>query len=336
MAYIDHHGFDWTHPSVAFPLIGNICGDIPFPDGIVRCSDAFNAGVKLGLHELLAKIADESEDEARKLSPLLQWSMLEATRVAIEMAEIYRTAKEVDEPPPPLSTALDKRASSTVELCEWAVRHLIGGNHPVHQRCFELGRWGAAFFSEWLDELERHAFLVAHADVLADSLRGMLVPILAKFQPFDIEPERTCALRGFFRRIEVDSADTLAAQSQQIRSISASDLLSAFRDHGASWLDEVVPAVLHTVGELPDMALDWGGMKESILKIFESGCRWPAIMLSQNGRYGVGMVDEPLRSLLVPVQDPNIEVYFLDQKAVASFWVKMTWSELQNRLSPST
>lgn len=335
MAYIDRHGFDWTHPDVAFPLIGNICGDIPFPDGIVRCSEAFNAGVKLGLHELLAKIADESEDEARKLSPLLQWSMLEATRVAIEMAEIYRTVKEVDEPPPPLSTAPDKRASSTTELCEWAAKHLIGDDHPVHQRCFELGRWGAAFFSEWLDESERREFLEAHADVLADSLREMLVPVLVELQPFDIEPERTHALRALLRRIGIDSADALAAQSLQIHSISASDLLSAFRDHGASGLDEVVPAVLHTVGELPDMALDWGGMRESVRKIFESGCRWPAVMLSQNGRHGVGMVDEQFRSLLVPVQDPNLEVYFLDQKAVASFWVKMTWSELQNRLSPS-
>ncbi len=335
MAYIDRHGFDWTHPDVAFPLIGNICGDIPFPDGIVRCSEAFNAGVKLGLLELLGKISDESEDEARKLIPLLQWSMLEATRVAIEMAEIYRTVKEVDEPPPPLSTAPDKRASSTAELCEWAAKHLIGGDHPVHQRCFELGRWGAAFFSEWLDESERREFLEAHADVLADLLREMLVHVLAEFQPFDIEPERTNALRALLRTIGIDSADTLTALSRQIHSISASDLLSAFRDHGASGLDEVVPAVLHTVGELPDMALDWDGMKESIRKIFESGCHWPAVMLSQNGSLGVGMVDEQFRSLLVPVQAPNLEVYFLDQKAVACFWVKMTWSELQNRLSPS-
>lgn len=334
MAYIDRHGFDWTHPNVAFPLLGNICGDIPFPDGIVRCSEAFNAGVKLGLHELLANIADKSEAEAHKLSPLLQWSMLEATRVAIEMAEIYRTVKEVDVPPPPLSTAPDKCASSTTELCEWATKHLIGGDHPVHQCCFELGRRGAAFFSDWLDESERRVFLNSHADVLAGPLREMLVPFLVECHPFAIEPERTHALRAFLRRIGIDSADALAAQSLQIHSISASDLLFAFRDHGASGLDEVIPAVLHTVGELPDMALDWGGMKESIQKIFESGCRWPAVMLTQNGRHGVGMVDEQIRSFLVPIQDPSLEVYFLDQKSVSSYWVKMTWSELQNRLSP--
>ncbi len=336
MPYIDRHGFDWTYPDVAFPLIGNICGDIPFPDGIVRCSEAFDAGVKLGMYELLSKIADESEDETRKLSPLLQWSLLEATRVAVEMAEIYRTVKEVDEPPPPLSTAPDKRASSIAELCEWGTEHLIGSGHPVHQRCFVLGREGAAFFSEWLDESERRAFLDAHADELADSLREMLVPVLVEVQPFDIEPERTHALRAFLRRIGIHSADALAGQSLQIHSISASDLLSAFRDHGGSALDEVVPAVQHTVGELPGLALDWGGIKESIRKIFENGCHWPAVMLSQNGRHGVGMVDEPFRKLLTPVQDPNLEVYFLDQQAVASFWVKMTWSELQNRLSPSS
>lgn len=335
MAYIDRNGLDWTHPSVAFPLIGNICGDIPFPDGIVRCNEVFNAGVTLGLHELLSKIADESEDEARKLRPLLQWSMLDATRVAIELAEIYRTVEDIDEPPPPLSTSPYKRTSSIEELCEWTAQYLIGRDNPVHQRCFDLGRWGAPFFSVWLDESERREFLNAHADVLVDFLRSMLMSVLPSLQTLDTESERTPELRAFLRRIGINSAEGLTAQFLQNHSISASDLLSAFRDHGASWLDEIVPAVFHTIGELPEMPHDWGEMQESVRKIYESGCRWPAIMLSANGRYGVGMVDEQFRPLLLPIQDPNREVYFFDQKSSVCIWVKKTWSEVQSTLSPS-
>ncbi|CAB3759090.1 hypothetical protein [Paraburkholderia solisilvae] len=333
--YIELHGLDWTHADVAFPLIGNICGDIPFPDGVVRCSDAFEAGIRLGLHEAIARISDESVDEEQKLAALMQWTLLEATRVAIEMAEIYRTVAEVDVPPPPLSSARSIRASSVSDLCTWVVDHLIGDDHPVHQQCFELGRWGAIYFSDWLDVQEQQTFVHAHADALADPLREMLESLFKITNPFDMEGARTSALRGFLRQVAVTSSSELDAQPSPFHGIPAVDLLSAFRDYGARGLDEIVPAVLHTTGEMPDMALDWDGIRESARRIFEGGCQWPAVLLSQNGRWGVGEVDEQYRKLLLPISDPDVEIYFVDQKAVASFSVKMTWPELREKLTLS-
>ena len=90
---------------------------------------------------------------------------------------------------------------------------------------------------------------------------------------------------------------------------------------------------------MPDMAIDWDGMQESARKIFESGCKWPAVMLSQNGVWGMGEVDVQFRKLLLPIGDPDVEVYFVDHKAVASFSVKMTWPELRKKftaLPPTT
>ncbi|BAL27103.1 hypothetical protein [Azoarcus sp. KH32C] len=333
--YIEHYGLDWTHADVALPLIGNICGDIPFPDGVVRCSDAFETGIKLGLHEALAKISQESANEERNLAALMRWTLLEATRVAIEMAEIYRTVAEVEEPPPPLSSAKSTRASSATSLCTWVMDHLIGEDNPVHQRCFELGRWGALFFSDWLDEREQQAFVHANAEALANPLREMLGPLLNNANPFEMGISRTSALRGFLRRVAITSSAELAVQPSLFNTIPAVDLLSAFRDLGARGLDEAVPAILHTVGEMPDMALDWDGMRESARKIFESGCKWPAVVLSQNGSWGVGEVDVPFRQLLLPVRDPDVEIYFVDQKAVANISVKMTWLELREKLTAS-
>lgn len=337
--YIERHQLDWTHPDVAFPLIGNICGDIPFPDGVVRCSDVFEAGIKLGLHEALARISQESADEERKLAALMRWTLLEATRVVIEMAEIYRTVAEVKEPPPPLSTAKDTRASSAASLCTWVMDHLIGDDNVVHQRCFEIGRWGALFFSDWLDEREQQAFVHAHAEALANPLREMLGPLLNSANPFEMDAGRTSALRGFLRQVAITSSADLAVHPSPFSAVQAVDLLSAFRDHGARGLDEVVPAVLHTVGQMPDVAIDWDGMQESARKIFESGCKWPAVMLSQNGVWGMGEVDVQFRKLLLPIGDPDVEVYFVDHKAVASFSVKMTWPELRKKftaLPPTT
>lgn len=333
--YIERHGLDWTHASVAFPLIGNICGDIPFPDGVVRCQDVFEAGIKLGLHEAITKISDESVDEEQKLAALMEWTLLEASRVVIEMAEIYRTVVEVEEPPPPLSSAKSIRASSVSNLCVWVMRHLIGNNHPVHQQCFELGRWGALYFSDWLDEREQQVFVSAHADFLANRLREMLESVLRKAKPFEMEIIRTSALRSFLRQISVTSSFELDVQPSPFQALQAVELLSAFRDHGARMLDEIVPAVLHTTGEIPHMAFDWDGIKESARKIFDSGCQWPAVILSQNGRWGVGEVDKQSRNFLSPIFDPVEEIYFVDHKAVVSISVKMSWSELREKLTSS-
>lgn len=81
------------------------------------------------------------------------------------------------------------------------------------------------------------------------------------------------------------------------------------------------------------MALDWEGVKESVRKVFESGCRWPAVFLTQNGAHGVGMVDENLRTLLTPIEDPDQQVFFLSQNSIASTWVKMSWTELRKTLT---
>jgi hypothetical protein len=333
LPYIDRNGLDWTDPEVALPLLGNICDDIPFPDGTVRCSGAFDAGVRLGLHELLCSIADASEDEARKLDSLLRWSQLEALRVAIEMAEIYRTATEVQAPPPLLSAAPEKRSASITKLCAWVEEHLIGSDHQVHRRCFELGRFGAAFFSDWLDELERQEFLGAHADALASYLRWILTFVLTELRPFDIDPRSTDTLRTFLHAIGIGPDDPLPVQTSGVVSIPAADLLSAFCDDRATGLDDVIPAVLHTVQGVPPMALDWEGVKESVRKVFESGCRWPAVFLTQNGAHGVGKVDEHLRTFLTPIEDPDQQVYFLNQKSFASMWVKMSWTELRATLT---
>jgi hypothetical protein len=314
-------------------LLGNICDDIPFPDGTVRCSGVFEAGVRLGLHELLCSIADASEDEARKLDSLLQWSRLEALRVAIEMAEIYRTAAEVKEPPPLLSAAPEKRSASITKLCTWVEEHLIGSDHQVHQRCFELGRFGAAFFSDWLAESERQEFLDAHAQALSSYLRWILTCVLTELRPFDIDPRRTDALRTFLRAIGIGPADPLPVQTSWVASIPDTDLMSAFRDDRATGLDDVVPAVLHTVRGVPPMALDWEGVRESVRKVFESGCRWPAVFLTQNGAHGVGTVDEHLTTFLTPIEDPDQQVYFFNQNSIASTWVKMSWTELRKTLS---
>jgi hypothetical protein len=40
-----------------------------------------------------------------------------------------------------------------------------------------------------------------------------------------------------------------------------------------------------------------------------------------------------LRTFLTPIEDPDQQVYFLNQKSFASMWVKMSWTELRATLA---
>ena len=48
----------------------------------------------------------------------------------------------------------------------------------------------------------------------------------------------------------------------------------------------------------------------------------------------MGQLDKQFTKLMSPIRDPEIEVYFSDRKASFGVWLKMTWLELQQRLSP--
>jgi hypothetical protein len=314
--------------------LGIIKGDIPFRGGVIRCSDAFTAGVTLGLHETLMKISDASITEETKLRALVSWTLLESVRLSVEMAEIYRTTEEVREPPPTISSADRKRTASAVALADWVEEHLIGAQDPIHQLCYQTGRRGAVFFSSWLDRREQQAFVQAHGENLARPLRNAFDMLLAEEELPNLGLASMPALRRFLDKLRTVAGVDFPDGALPMGVIPAEALLTAFREDGIEGLDEMIPVVLHTVAPLEGLAIDWDGMRQSIRKIFEGGCLWPAVILSQNGSFGVGKVDPTFQGLLCPVDDPNLEVYFIDEKAVAHM-VKKTWPELEGLLGCS-
>lgn len=332
LPYIDQAGLDWTEPSVALPLLGIIAGDVPFRGGEIHCSDAFSAGVTLGLHEMLARISDESIVEEKKLRALASWTLLECIRVGVEMAEIYRTTEEVREPPPTISSAKGKRTASAMALGDWVEEHLIGAQFPIHQLCFQIGRSGAAFFSPWLDRKEQQAFVKEHGEKLARPLRSALDILLAEERLLDLDLASMPALCGFLNTLRTIAGSDLPDGASPIGIIPAEALLAAFMDYGLDGLDEMIPVVLHTVAPLTGIVIDWDGMRQSCRKIFDGGCLWPAVIISQNGSFGVGELHPTLRVMLGPITDPDLEVYFIDEKSAAHFVVKKTWSELEGLL----
>lgn len=247
----------------------------------------------------------------------------------IEMCEIYRTADEVNEPPPPISSNREKRASSADLLSRWVLEHLIGDGHPIHQTCYEIGRSGAPCLSKWLDDASRDAFSAEHAEDVAAKLRTFLADLVSHADDFEGGYLASGPLSRFLRRIGFDMQSPLPAQVSKIDAVPAMDLLSAFQSIGVDGLDEIIPAVLHTTGPLPSIDIDWDGLQQSACALFKSGVRWPTVTVSQNGRFGIGELQGLPRQLLPPIDDPEREVYFVDEKAALSSARRMTWVALK-------
>lgn len=326
--YIESQEVDWTHPVVAMPLLAQISGQVPFPEGLIRCSDAFMAGVCIGIHEFLAWVSDDSESEGEKLKALLKWCMLDLLELSIEMAEIARASLEVHEPPPPVSESRKTRLNATRALAEWTLNQLIGSDHPLHCASFQLGREGAAFFSDRLEDEERSTFVEAHAEELAASLRELVAAVTVSAIRNGGGLAQAPALQQMLHRIGVNTGDEQRLHTS-LAAVPARDLLIAFLESEGKALDEVIPPVLHRTLPLSGIEVDWEEVKRGIQAIHDGGFAWPAFLISQNGKFGTGRIADEMVAWLSPIADPLQEVYFLDTRASHAMAVKMTWDELQ-------
>lgn len=326
MSFMNEMEVDWTDPPVAIPLLGSICGTNPFAEGLIRCSDAFQAGVRIGLDVALCTIAEQSQKEEEKLQPLLDWSSWEVLRVVIEMAELYRVANEVEEPPPAFSTNRDRRVASCHDLSKWVLEELIGENSPIQQACFELGFDGALYFSDWLDPVEQNAFAGTHCESLVMPWRELLYELVKGAR----QNGEGVAIRRLCNLLNIASSSSVQEVKSSLNSMPAMKLLEVLRHDGAETLDELVFPVLHSVSPLPPMVVDWAGLKKSIRALHESGCRHPAVIVSQNGTIGTGALEKHF-TILPPLANPDTHVYFLDRKSFAAMASRMTWEELQGK-----
>jgi len=214
------------------------------------------------------------------------------------------------------------------------VNHLIGSDHPFHQVIFEVGRSGAMYFTDWLEPEERNAFVQAHSMQLVSIIREPLCALVKEAMEQGIVVSKGTSLGKFFGNQAMSPKDPDACASA-IMSAPAMTILEVLRHDGARSFDEVVPPVFHTVGPMPILSVDWEGLKDSVRMIFESGRLHPVIVVSQNGRFGTGQLDEFQSKLLRPIDDPSVEVYFQDLNAAASIVARLTWSELQARFEGS-
>ncbi len=327
--YLSRHELDWTDPEIAIPLIDNLSGSTPFQGGVVRCSDAFKVGLAIGTLVLVASNASRSPDHAEKLAPLTRWADLEALRFAIEMKQIYDISNEVRVPMPTLSSSPELRLSSATALATWISDELIGSDHRVHQYCFKLGMDGVLLFSEWFRD-GNSALAPDQTKALVEWAKHILGITLfftneSASAPGSLWSQMRNVLTPHIRIEDLADETTL---KQAIQELPDQILIDNFVEVMLPAIDSAIPLVLHTVTPMPAMTIDWDWLKSGAKASFEAGNFWHAVILSQNGTMGGGLLSPMMSKLLPPIKDPDIEVFFLNEKSAFSSAVKVTWADL--------
>lgn len=330
MPYLGVNELDWTDVEVAVPLIEEISGKRPFPDGVVRCNDSFLVGVALGT--LALAYANERPDESgyRQASSLVIWAELGVLCFAIEMQQIYHASSSLNTPIPSLRRDYESREKSVAEIVRWILDHLIGEMEPAHQASFYVGYKGAAFFNEWLGPHTASQVGSKHRTVLADHIKIVLYETLTNCRDISAEVIPVEILR-LLKVLQPGTTADVVRDAEQLKklvdTLETDLLLENFRHVVLPAADSQIPAVMDTNSPMPTLDVDWEWLKKGVKQIFDAGERWPAVIIQANGIVASGVLTGHVR-VMPPITDPDKEVFFLDEAANFSFAIKVTWEKL--------
>lgn len=336
MPYMTRNQLDWTDPAVAMPLVQNLSAGVPFPGGIIKCSDAFLAGRVLGDLVLAAFNAAPDKEHAARIEPMVEWAQLEALRYAIEMKQMYNVTEEIVTPIPMLSNDPTKRLQAAEDLANWVRTDLISDRHPFHQACFNLGLCEAMLFRlseegsiDCVPSDQPHEAAVLIRRILKGAIlrmRGSQGQLLQSAGYRDFEEYLTPHLASYMdEQGDVDGV-RLDAVLDEIPDL---ELLRAFPSTLVKGIDSIVPVVLHTVSPAVPVTVDWEWLKSGVRALFESGDHRPAVIFNQDGTVGTGRI-MGIGKFLSPITDPDVEVYLLDETSARNIAMKMTWEEVKD------
>lgn len=332
MPFMSINQMDWTDPAIAVPLIENLSQGAPFPGGVIKCSDAFSVGRVLGDLAVAAFNASPDKEHASKIEPLVEWTHLEALRFAVEMKQMYDVAQEVTTAMPTLSSDPYQRFQATQDLAAWVSDDLISNRHPFHQACFDLGFREALLFTLGVKvaaEMLPTEQLSNAASLIRKLLKGALRHSHSSQGRVLQRPSFNALVEHLKPNLDLLSNPTNIEIDAAVDSMDDHEVIASFPCEIIKGIDSIVPVVLHTARPAYPGVVDWEWLKSGVRAMFEAGDLWPAVILTQDGMIGSGYLEEGLKRCLIPVGDPDLEVYVLDESSRLSLTVKKTWAEVK-------
>lgn len=338
MPYVASAGLDWRDPDVAVPVIEYLSGRRPFPDGVVRCSDAFYTGVTLGVLAFAYQKARDQKEGAENWAPLVKWAELQALSAAIEMAQIYYSSETLNQAPPALSNHADRRERAAQDFVAWTRDHFIGNANPIHLLCFQVGYCGAVLFDTTLSRSARehlpHDLRLETAKDIKCVLSAILHCYTKVYADGGITPEHSAHLikinDALMNSMSPENLHNDAIIEHYLGAVGEERLIDSMQEIIVPAADGLFPSIFHNAIDAAPLSIDWQWLRDGVKAIFAAGDTRPAVLRKMNGEIGTGQIVGPMGKFLAPLTDPDVEVYFLDERTGFAMATKTTWDELIN------
>ncbi|RYZ88719.1 MAG: hypothetical protein EOP04_08650 [Proteobacteria bacterium] len=329
----------YKSPLFGLELINRICGYTLFTSGVFNFSslNEFAKQIRelLTVSDLYNKIKDPSSS-IDLLKPRLFYATLDVLASSREIQ--YRTNcinVEIEKPKPlrinPYVVA-DDAVDNIKQLMQWFVDHFLNDN-PFHQEYFsKVINWCVLS----MDERE---FLTQDA---RSNMEGEVIEYCKRHLFFILESELVSKSSFWGEKVfelvavfvdDIDELKTITDFDELVGSVESIDtrrFLDYFDTAFTVLLDRFYSEVFHPLIAFDDVSFitkDWRKLKLQLVKRFNEGYKYGAILLDSNGNVGVGMLPEEYQ-ILRPIEDPESQVYVLINESGIGVCKLVTWNEV--------
>jgi hypothetical protein len=321
---------DWRHPSVGLPLIASFTRPEIFPDGNVRCSDAFRLGVLLGL-DRFARLNIQNGVELASLKCLFVWNRIFLMAAIDEVRLLADAAENVSAPADPFKFFADPLVDDREDherFINWLAEEFLQKD-PAYIRMFEIGFNGAIVFDNESKGFVREQPHEKYVEPVAEPIRQTTRELLELYQELVSSGSARPNARDAFNALIQTLGQGARFESLNLDQIPMATLLHSW-GHAVNAADSVIPAVFHRHSPLSQFTVDWAWLRQGVTEMREKGILDAGIILLPNGTLVSGRTMPDFATPLMKASDPDRQVLFLDQSNGFGSLRVVAWEDLEN------
>lgn len=320
---------NWHDPQIGLPLMRSFRQPSIFPDGNVRCWDAFQLGRRLGLDRILRQSIKASDNN--NLRCLFEWNRIELMTAVDEVRLLADAAKNVKAPDEGFKFYADPLHDDDNEHCRfvhWLFKEFLQET-KTHWPFFLVGYEGGYLFEQrdqgrcladvpesLLEQLQpnlRNAFIVVycHYKQLYDE-GGLWGDQEKQYEAI----KNACQIQDGF---EADDVPSIANRTL----VDAWDVLVEAANH-------LVDPVWHEHAPVAVGNFDWSWMKQGVTEMRQRGELNPGVILLPNGQFVTGCTTPDMPGFNMTIDDPEEQVLFMDNSNGFGHMRVVRWSDLES------
>lgn len=320
---------NWRDPEIGLPLMRSFRQPSVFPDGNVRCWDAFQLGRLLGLDRILRR--NIKADDNYNLRCLFAWNRIELMTAVDEIRLLADAAKNVAAPDKGFKFYADPLHDDDDEhgrFVRWLLKEFFQDSME-HLPFFLVGYEGSYLFEqrdhgEWLSDVPASLL-----EQLQPNLRNAFLVVYSHYKQLDDED-------GFWGDLEYQFGALKKAfeisddfELHNVELIANKTLVDAWNVLIEA-SNHLVHPVFHEHAPVAIANCDWSWLKQGVTEMRERGELNPGVILLPNGHFVTGRTTPDMPAFEMKVEDPSEQVLFMDQSHGFGVLRVVRWSDLES------